>query len=312
MKETIEKKPNKWLVAVLVLGALFVISIFAAAILVGSSDNNPAGNVAVIPLEGVIMTESSNSLFSASDVASATDTIRLINEAVNNPSVKAIVIKIDSPGGAPVASDEIVLALKQAKLNKTTVAWIRETGASGAYWVASSTDHIIAHPLSITGSIGVNAAYIDFSGLMQKYGVNYNQVIGGKYKDIGSPFTELTPEERKIFQAKIDLLHEYFIKDVASNRNLSYTQVKSAATGIFYLGAEAKDLGLVDELGGEAEVKAYLEKKLNVKVTFAEYRVRHSLLDALSDFSSSQSYQMGRGFGSAMFEKSDSGKLMLQ
>ncbi|MBI2130309.1 S49 family peptidase, partial [Candidatus Woesearchaeota archaeon] len=149
--------------------------------------------------------------------------------------------------GSPVASEEIANAIK--KTNKTSVAWIREIGTSGAYWVASSTDYIIASRVSITGSIGVIASYTEFSGIMKDYNLTYRRLISGKYKDIGDPFKELVPEEQEILQSYLDSIRDYFVEEVAKNRNMKKQEVEKAANGLFYLGGEAKKLGLIDEIG---------------------------------------------------------------
>jgi protease-4 len=172
-----EKNPWGLIIGLLLIfflmGFVFIGIISA---LIGGVDEQ-SGNVAVIPVKGTIMTEGSNDLFSSASIASSTQIVADIEDASNDPEIKAIIFEIDSPGGAPVASDEIVQAIKNS--NKTTVAWIRETGASGAYWIASATDYIVANKLSITGSIGVLESYLEFSGLMDHYNVTYERMNGG-------------------------------------------------------------------------------------------------------------------------------------
>ncbi|MBI3883795.1 MAG: signal peptide peptidase SppA [Sphingobacteriales bacterium] len=174
-----------------------------------------------------------------------------------------MLFEINSPGGSAVASEEIANAVKKA--NKTTVAWIREIGTSGAYWVASSSGHIVANRVSITGSIGVIASYLEFPGLLEHYNITYQRLVSGKYKDIGSPFKEMTPEEKAIFQQNLDTIRDYFVSEVAKNREMSKKDVDKIANGVFYLGAQAKELGLIDELGGKDEAINYIEKKDGIK-----------------------------------------------
>lgn len=151
---------------------LIIISILyltSCTVLIASSfsdDSITDGNVAVIPINGVISFSSSNPFVSGFDYSYVKSAIR---EAESNPKYEAIVLSINSPGGTPVASDEIGLLIKNAK--KPTVAWIRELGASGAYWIASNADYIVANRMSMTGSIGVYASYLEFSGLMDDYNV---------------------------------------------------------------------------------------------------------------------------------------------
>ncbi len=249
------------------------------------------GNVAVIPINGVISTFSEGG-FGFSSTPSST-IVEFIESANKDDSIKAIVLEINSPGGAPVASKEIADAL--SKTTKPSVAVIREVGASGAYWVASAADTIYANDISVVGSIGVLASYIEFAGLLQDYNVTYERVVGGKYKDIGSPYKELSTEERVILQKHVDLLHAYFIHAVALNRNMSDSEIKKLATGEFWLGAQAKELGLVDELGDMTTVKDSLEKKLGYSVEFVRYEKEQSIFDLLSSFSYNHGFAIGQG-----------------
>jgi len=264
---------------------LSIASLLAAFFL--SSSNINTGNVALIPISGEITVGDSGSL--SSDFVSSDTIIKLIDEADLNPNVKAIIFEINSPGGSPVASDEIGSRIK--KLNKTTIAVIREIGTSGAYWIASSTDRIFANRMSITGSIGVTGSYLDFSGLLERYNVTYQNLVSGKYKDIGSPYKELTPDEKKIMQDLINKLDGYFIDEVSQNRNISRENVqKLADTAMFYLGQDAKNLGLIDELGNRDDAVNYLEAKLNTKVFLIKYEEKKSFWNSISNMLLKKSY----------------------
>ncbi len=245
---------------------LFISSLLiglAAALFLSPVDT---GNVAVIPIEGPI-TLSGGGLLSPG--ASADLIEQEIDKAASDPMVDAVVFEINSPGGSAVASDEIVRKIRA--LNKTTVAVIRESGASGAYWIASATDHIIANPLSITGSIGVTWSYLSFQGLLSDYNITYNRIVTGPDKDIGSPYRNLTADERALLEQKVNTVLDYFVADVARNRNLSVAKVRSLANGTIFLGTEAKAEGLVDQLGTMDTAKAYLEKRLNESIEFSYY-----------------------------------------
>jgi len=262
------------------------------------------GNVAVIKITGPIMVQGDDFLFE--EVASSDDISKLVRKAVKNEKVKAIVFEINSPGGSAVASDEIAAEIKNS--NKTTVAWIREIGTSGAYWIASSTDHIIANRMSITGSIGVIASYLGFSGFIEDHNVTYERLVSGKFKDLGIPFKDLTAEERALFEKNLNSIHGYFVDEVAKNRKLPKKEVENLATGQFYLGAEALNLGLVDELGSRDEVKRYLEKNLDIEVKFVEYKTHRGLLSSLSDVIGKNSFFIGKGLGSAFFSQAEKPK----
>ena len=153
---------------------------------------------------------------------SSTKTIQFIKAAEKDPSVRAIIFDINSPGGSAVASEEIAHAIKES--TKYKVAVIRDLGASGAYWIASSSDVIFASRMSLTGSIGVISSFIQFEGLMDKYGISYERLVAGERKDIGSPFREMTDEERILFQKKINTIHEYFINENGKKSLRKYTE----------------------------------------------------------------------------------------
>jgi len=288
------------LIAIIIIVFFLVTFISCSVMLLNSSSESDyssgVGNVALIDIKGVLRTGSSSDIF-APEYASSTKIIKKIRDAEEDSDIQAIVLEINSPGGGAVASYEIANEIKQSK--KPTVAWIREVGASGGYWIASSTDHIITNPMSVTGSIGVIGSYLEFEGLLDDYNVTYRRLVAGKYKDLGSPFKEMLPEEEVLYQKKLDLIYDYFVKDVAKNRNLSENKTIELATGIFYLGVEAKELGLVDELGGENEVKDYLEQKIGLSnVKFKKYYDKRSIWDAFGSVIQDASFNIGRGMAS--------------
>ena len=293
----------RWGYAIFVLLLLSILGFIAVGILslfAGVDVGSLSGNVALIPIHGVILgSDDSESFFES--VTSSIDAVKFIEKAGKNSNIKAIILEINSPGGSAVASEEIANAVK--KTNKTTVAWIREEGASGAYWVASSAEHIVADRISITGSIGVIGSYLEFPGLLGEYNITYRRLVSGKYKDIGSPYKEMTSEEKAIFQQALDDIKDYFVSEVAKNRKLNKKDVDKVANGLFYLGAQAKELGLVDELGGKDEVVSYIEKKEGIKADIVEYKKEKSLFDVLSKVLSRQSFFVGKGIGSAFFDK---------
>ena len=294
--------PNfKWGYAIFVLLLLSILGFISVGILslfVGIDVESLSGNVALIPIEGVIAGTENDFLFESAAVSK--DIIELVEKADENANIKAIILEINSPGGSAVASEEIANAVK--KTNKTTVALIREVGASGAYWIASSSDYVIANRVSITGSIGVIASYLEFPGFLEKYNVTYRRLVSGKYKDIGSPLKEMTEEEQEIFQKNLDLIRDYFVSEVAKNRNMGKKDVDKIANGLFYLGVQAKELGLVDELGGKDEAIAYIEKREGIKAEIVEYEKEKGLLEILAGVLSRQSFFVGKGIGSSLLD----------
>tara|TARA_Y100000310_G_C20679465_1_gene815050 strand:- start:2100 stop:3032 length:933 start_codon:yes stop_codon:yes gene_type:complete len=298
---------NKWTIALMIILTLMILSFFISifiSLIIGEDFESFDGNVAVIEITGPIISKDGNFLFD--DATSADEIRKLIRKADKNNKIKAIVFEINSPGGSAVASDEIAREIK--KVNKTTVAWIREVGASGGYWIASSTDHVIANRMSITGSIGVIASYLGFSGFLEEHNVTYERLVSGKYKDLGIPFKEMTPQERILFQKSLDKIHDYFVDEVAANRNLKKSDVKKIATGQFYLGVEALDLGLVDELGSRDEVIAYVERNIGEEVDLVKYKKEKGFLAALSQAMNEKSYHVGLGLGSSFFAEAEAPK----
>ena len=208
---------NKWISAALIILGLAILAFILSQF---STDNITAANtIVVIPIEGEITGTGSDQLFGAT-TATPKNIIEKIDSIKNNKNVEAVIFEINSPGGAAVASQEIADAIRE--LNKTKYAVIKDVGASGAYWIASATDKIYASPVSITGSIGVISSYLEFSGLFEKYGIGYQRLVSGERKDIGIPYRELTLEEEKILQNKLNIVHEFFIREVARNRKLDY------------------------------------------------------------------------------------------
>lgn len=293
MKKGANKKIDKrWIIVISVVSLIIVLSLLKQ---INDFKIQVKDKVAVVPLSGVIGV-SDNSFFGESFVSS-TDIVDALEKIKEDDSMKAVILEINSPGGTVVASEEIVNAVKE--LDKPTIAWIREVGASGAYWIASSADVIVADPLSITGSIGVISSYLQFSDLLREYGVGYERLVSGDYKDTGSPFKELEADERRLLQGKIDMMHEFFVNAIAENRNMTYDEVKVLSTGIFYLGKEAKELGLVDVLGGKKEAVEISEELAGIKdAELVVFEEKKTLLDLFGGITSNVFYYLGKGIGS--------------
>jgi len=207
-----------------------------------------AGKIAVISLSGTITTESS-SLFSGSTI-----TPELVRDYLarveKDKAVKAIVFRIESPGGEIAPSQEILWEIERVKETKPIVVSMGGTAASGGYYISTQADKIVALPTTMTGSIGVIYQVTNIEGLLEKLGIQIEIFKGGKYKDMYWGFRELTPEEKEIMQGMVDEYYEQFIEVVAEGRELNKEEVRNLATGQIYTGTEAKELGLVDELGG--------------------------------------------------------------
>jgi len=282
------------LISMVILVFLFFAFMGIASFLFAEPDLAFNGNVALIPVKGTISTTGSKDLLSKSGIKSET-IVKWIQEAEEDDSIKAIMLDIDSPGGTPVGTVEIADAIKKTK--KPVIAAIHEMGNSGAYWIASAADIIFANRLSTVGSIGVRSSYLEFAGLMKDYNVTYQRLVSGKYKDITSPYKKMTPEEQELVQTKLDKLHEIFINDVAKNRQLDAAHVRKLATGYVYFGYEAKELGLVDEIGSTEDAKTYLGKELNITVEFKKFKEKKGFFESLTGVMHDASYKIGQGMG---------------
>tara|TARA_Y100000310_G_scaffold300255_1_gene335790 strand:+ start:1067 stop:1999 length:933 start_codon:yes stop_codon:yes gene_type:complete len=256
-----------------------------------------ADKVALVPIKGAIGVSSPF----GGDGVDATNIIDQLETIEEDDTVKAVILEINSPGGAALASREI--ADKVNSLEKPTIAWIRDLGASGAYWIASSSDIIVADELSITGSIGVISSYLQFEDLFDEYGITYERLVSGNLKDAGSPFKKLTRQERNFLQNKIDLIHDIFVEDVAKNRNMSVEDIQKTADGSFYLGIEAAQLNLIDVLGGKEQAFNLAEEMTGItEYETVVYEKSKGLLGFLQGASAHSSYFMGKGIGSAFID----------
>lgn len=172
-----------------------------------------------------------------------------LDQAADDPNVKALVLRVDSPGGTVAASQEIAAYVKEFKRSKPVVVSVGDVDASGAYMVSCQANTIIANPGSAVGSIGVITEIPNVAGLLDKVGVEFQVITAGKYKDAGSPYRPLTDEEKALIQGQIDQIYGQFIDTVAEGRKMERSEVESLATGWAWNGEEAKKLGLVDEIG---------------------------------------------------------------
>jgi protease-4 len=219
----------------LIIG-LFVLLIVVSLLFVMLQKNLPLGErVALIRVEGMIV--------------DSKDTIYEIKEYVKDPLIKAIVLRIDSPGGAVAPAQEIYEEIKKAVAKKKVIASMGSIAASGGYYIASPATKIIANPGTLTGSIGVIMEIPNLEGLMSKLGIKTEVVKSGEKKDMASVFRGIKKEERAILQKVLDNVHDQFITAVAEGRKMPYEDVKQLADGRIFTGEQALKVGLVDKLG---------------------------------------------------------------
>ncbi len=267
--------------------ALACIGIFGLAALT-AIENNPleiGDAVGVIYVEGPIVMGAPLSDFSAADAAYSETIIEYLRKAQKDSAVKAIVLRVESPGGSVVASQEIydeVMATQ--KKGKPVIASFGEISASGGYYISAGADKIYVHPATITGSIGVISVLTNIEGLTDKLGVKMVVIKSGPHKDESYGFRDLSPEERVNWQKQIDEAYEDFVSIVAAGRKLDKDKVKKLADGSVYSGKQAKELGLADEIGNLEAAVAAAGKAGNIpgKPRTIKYRPTQGLFGSLS------------------------------
>ena len=240
--------------AVLLLAVLsFVISL-----LKGNNNSEKTvtvpDRVAVINIEGTIVcgADSKENLFQQANGITSGTIMKQIREAAADDSVKALVLRIDSGGGSATAAEEVGRELLRFKeqTKKPFVATMGNTGASAAYWIAAcASDKIYANATTLTGSIGVYMPYMNTEELFKKIGITSDKIKSGPYKDILTNDRPMTPEEKEILQNIVDEIYDQFVYTVSAGRRMETSKVRAIADGRIYTGRQAKNIGLVDELG---------------------------------------------------------------
>ncbi len=182
-------------------------------------------------------------------IADSQEIIRQLRHFREDENIRAIVLRVDSPGGVVGPSQEIYREVEKTRQVKKVVASMGAVAASGGYYVVASADGIIANPGTITGSIGVIMEYTNFKELFTKIGLSPVVIKSGEFKDTGSPVRDITPQEEKYLKAFVNELHEQFVAAIAEGRQMEIDAVRKLADGRIYTGADAKTLGLVDRIG---------------------------------------------------------------
>jgi protease-4 len=254
------------------LAVLFFVVTYSSTVMQsggGFLDNR----IALIKIEGVIL--------------DSTDTIEELRRYKDSSGIKAIILRINSPGGGVVPSQEIYEEVRKIREEgkKKVVVSMGTVAASGGYYIASASNRIVANPGTLTGSIGVIMELANVEGLFKKIGVESVVIKSGRNKDVGSPFRKMLPEERAILQRLMDDVHTQFIQAVAEGRGLAENQVREMADGSVFTGRQAKELGLVDEIGNLQDTIRLTADIVGIKgePRIVESRKRGSLLGLLRD-----------------------------
>jgi protease-4 len=277
------------LILVVIVGALRIAGRIADSVL-------PRHNVAEVPVEGPITRDGgSPSPFSASIGVGADDIVRQIERADEDRGAEALLVRLNTPGGEVVPSDDIRRAA--ADFEGPVVAYASDTCASGGYWIASGCDEIWAHEASLVGSIGVIGSRPNVSELAEDLGVSYERFAAGKYKDAGMPLKELTEDEREYLQGIVDDFYDDFVERVAEGRDIEPAAVRETEARV-YLGREASEIGLVDEIGTDEDVEQRLEELLEAEPTVRKFTPQRGLAGRLRGGAQAVAYALGAGLAS--------------
>ncbi len=209
------------------------------------------GNIGIIEINGMI--------FSSKKI------IEDMKIFCKEEAIKAIILRIDSPGGGIGPSQEIYREIMKTRSKKKIITSMGSVAASGGYYIASATDGIVANPGTITGSIGVIMEYANIMEITKKIGISPVVIKSGKYKDMGSPLRELKDSEKKILQDLVDELHLQFVNDVAKARNIDVQTITKLADGRIYTGEKALDLKLIDRLGNLDDAVRWAGELANIE-----------------------------------------------
>ena len=250
------RHPWLWgMVGTALMFAFFFLVTFLLTVLLTGEEGITDGRtkIGVIQIEGVI----------SSDLSERT--VRQLTKYGDDASIKAIILRIESPGGGVASSQEIYEEVSRVRSGgKLVVASLGSVAASGGYYVACTADRIFANAGTLTGSIGVIVQLANAEELLRKVGVASTVITSGPFKDSGNPTRTLRPEERQVFQALVDDVYQQFVEAVAQGRNLPLDEVRQAADGRIYTGRQARDLRLVDELGSMEDAIAYAASTLGI------------------------------------------------
>ena len=253
-------------------------------------------NIAKIKISGPIQrTHSRPSSLSGRDTATADDIVELIEAADDDEHAEALLLELNTPGGEVVPSDDIRRAA--VDFDGPTIAYATDTCASGGYWIASGCDELWARDISLVGSIGVVGSRPNAAGLADTLGISYEQFTAGEYKDAGVPLREIEADERAYLQGIVDDYYEQFIETVSEGRDMDPDEIRETEARI-YLGAEAAAIGLVDELGVEADVEARIGELIDADPQSREFEPDRSFAERLGIGAERVAFAGGNGIAS--------------
>lgn len=250
-------------------------------------------NVAKVTVSGPIQrNRSRRSSVSGRRAATADEIVEQIMRADDDEAVEALLVELNTPGGEVLPSDDIRRAA--AEFDGPTIAYATDTCASGGYWIASGCDELWARDLSLVGSIGVVGSRPNAAGLADKLGISYEQFTAGEYKDAGVPLREIGADEREYLQSIVDGYYEQFIETVSEGRDMDPEAVRDTEARI-YIGSDALELGLVDELGTETDVETRIGELLGIEPAVQEFEPSRSLMQRAGIAAERVAFAVGTG-----------------
>lgn len=278
------RKRRKWpwvvggLAAFILLGLVVAGAVAVALIAGGGGGGSSASNfteeyvsgegsekIAVVPVEGTITADVGGDVGGALPTTTPGGLTDALEQATDDDSVEAVILEINSPGGGVTASAEMRDAILDFKeeTNRPVVVSMADTAASGGYYIAAPADEIVAYESTVTGSLGVYLGLLNISEAADKYGITQEYVRSGEFKTMGDPFRELSEDEREIFQSMVNQDYDEFVEVIVEGRGLPESEVRDIADGRVYSGLQARELGLVDEIGD-------LDRATNIASDLAE------------------------------------------
>ena len=253
-------------------------------------------NVAKVSVSGPIKRDKGRpSPLSGPGGTTADEVVEQIEAADDDEDVEALLVELNTPGGEVVPSDDIRRAV--ADFDGPTVAYATDLCASGGYWIASGCDELWARDGSLVGSIGVIGSRPNAAGLADKLGISYEQFTAGEYKDAGVPLRDIEEDEREYLQSLIDGYYEQFVETVSEGREMDPEAIRETEARV-YLGPDALDIGLVDELGVQDDVEAWIAEELDDDVELKEFTPERGLVERLGIGAERVAFAAGNGVAS--------------
>ncbi|PSP81351.1 signal peptide peptidase SppA [Halobacteriales archaeon QS_4_69_225] len=282
------------------LGVLLVVVTAGIGLRVGGNVARnllPAYNVAEVAVNGPITRDGGGGGVppTSPGTPGADDIVELIEAADDDAAAEALLLRLNTPGGAVVPSDDIRLAAE--RFDGPTIAYATDTCASGGYWIASGCDELWAREGSIVGSVGVRGSRVTAAELLERVGLEYEQLAAGDYKEAGSPFTDLDDDEREYLQGIIDGYYDQFVETAAEGREMDEADLRATEAKVF-LGTDADEMGLVDELGTREDVETRLRELLEEPVETTELEPTAGLAERVRGGAERVAYAAGAGVAS--------------